>query len=65
MFRRSTLWVLSDIWANRWLGARGRLRMLGGRLMRDPFLTLAGRFDLQASRGRPLPADVGRRGPVR
>jgi len=65
MLRRASLWVLSDICAARWLWLRGSLRVGCGRLLRDPFMTLAGRFDLESFRGRPLPDGALRRTPVR
>lgn len=49
-----SLWMLSDTWSMRRLRWRGALLLLGGRLLGDEFMKLAGRFALHESRRRPV-----------
>jgi hypothetical protein len=57
----SRLWVLSDIWSLQRQRLRGRMLLASGTLLGDDFMKLAGRFDLNASRRRPLPSESLRR----
>jgi hypothetical protein len=58
MRRPANLWVLSDMWSLHWLRLRGNLLLVGGRLLGDEFMKLAGRRDLDESRRRPWPTRV-------
>ena len=49
-----SLWILSDTWSMRRLRWRGALLLLGGRLLGDEFMKLAGRFALHESHRRPV-----------
>lgn len=61
MRRSETMWALADA-CSRWrLRARGLLRIAFGTVLRDGFMTLAGRFDLSRARRGPVPGSASRR----